>query len=90
MYTILPLLSITEAGYVSRRPTTDAMKSKDTPHSPSAEFLTPSDLRQRWKVSSMFLWRLRRDGKLKVTKFGSRGVRIAMGEIERIEREAQA
>jgi hypothetical protein len=38
----------------------------------------------------MFLWRLRRDKKLKITKFGSRGVRFAMAEIERIEREAQA
>ena len=53
-------------------------------------YLTPTELRQRWRVSAMFLWRLRRDGKLKITKFSSRGVRIAMSEIERIEREAQA
>jgi hypothetical protein len=66
------------------------MKTPDTPHAPAAGYLTPSELRQRWKVSAMFLWRLRRDGKLKITKFGSRGVRIAMSEIERIEREAQA
>jgi hypothetical protein len=66
------------------------MKTQQTPHPPAAEYLTPFELRQRWKVSGMFLWRLRRDGKLKITKFGSRGVRIAMSEIERIEREAQA
>jgi|GEM_PF-1400698 len=66
------------------------MKTQATPEAPAAGYLTPSELRHRWKVSAMFLWRLRRDGKLKVTKFGSRGVRIAMSEIERIEREAQA
>lgn len=37
----------------------------------------------------MFLWRLRRDGRIKVTKLGSRGVRYSLAEIERIEREAQ-
>ena len=66
------------------------MKTHATPLAPAAGYLTPSELRQRWKVSAMFLWRLRRDGKLRITKFGSRGVRIAMSEIERIEREAQA
>jgi predicted site-specific integrase-resolvase len=66
------------------------MKPTDTIPASTAGYLTPSELRQRWKVSGMFLWRLRRDGKLKITKFGSRGVRIAMSEIERIEREAQA
>jgi hypothetical protein len=66
------------------------MKTQATPHASAAGYLTPSELRQRWKVSGMFLWRLRRDGKLRITKFGSRGVRIAMSEIERIEREAQA
>lgn len=58
-----------------------------TSHSP---FLTPSDLRQRWKVSAMFLWRLRRDGRIKVIKIGSRGIRYSLAEVERIEREAQA
>lgn len=67
---------------------TDAMKS--TSHTNAPEYLTPSELRQRWKVSAMFLWRLRRDGRMKITKIGSRGVRIAMSEIERIERESQA
>ena len=69
---------------------TDAMKTQATPQAPAAGYLTPSELRQRWRVSAMFLWRLRRDKKLKITKFGSRGVRFAMAEIERIEREAQA
>jgi predicted site-specific integrase-resolvase len=66
------------------------MKTPDTLHEPTNGYLTPSELRKRWKVSGMFLWRLRRDGKLKITKFSSRGVRIAMSEIERIEREAEA
>lgn len=66
------------------------MKSTNTPQALTAGYLTPAELRQRWKVSAMFLWRLRRDGKLKITRIGSRGVRIAMSEIERIEREAQA
>jgi hypothetical protein len=66
------------------------MKTQATPQAPAAGYLTPSELRQRWRVSAMFLWRLRRDKKLKITKFGSRGVRFAMAEIERIEREAQA
>lgn len=66
------------------------MKTQATPQAPATGYLTPSELRQRWRVSAMFLWRLRRDGKLKITKFGSRGVRFAMAEIERIEREAQA
>jgi predicted site-specific integrase-resolvase len=55
----------------------------------TAHYLTVAELRQRWKVSAMFIWRLRRDGKLKVTKFGPRGVRVAISEIERIERESQ-
>jgi len=66
------------------------MKTQATPLAHAGGYLTPSELRQRWKVSSMFLWRLRRDGKLKITKFSSRGFRIAMSEIERIEREAEA
>jgi hypothetical protein len=64
------------------------MKTQATLQAPAVGYLTPSELRKRWKVSAMFLWRLRRDGKLKITKFGSRGVRIAMSEIERLERES--
>ena len=55
----------------------------------TAHYLTVAELRRRWKVSAMFIWRLRRDGKLKVTKFGPRGVRVAISEIESIERESQ-
>lgn len=66
------------------------MKTQAILQAPAVGYLTPSELRKRWKVSAMFLWRLRRDGKLKITKFGSRGVRIALSEIERLEREAQA
>ncbi len=53
-------------------------------------FLTPAELRARWKVSAMFLWRMRRDGKLRPYKFGVRGVRYSLAEVARIEQEAAA
>ncbi len=61
-----------------------------TPKTPT-EFLTTEGLRVRWQVSAMFLWRLRRSGKLHAFRFSnSRSVRYSLAEIERIEREAQA
>lgn len=67
--------------------TKHTMKSDVDPTVPTV-FLTIAELRKRWKVSAMFIWRLRRDGKLKMTKFGPRGVRLAISEIERFERES--
>lgn len=52
-----------------------------------AKLLTPAQLRKRWSVSSMTLWRMRRRGQLKVLKIGTQ-VRIPLTEIERVEREA--
>lgn len=55
-----------------------------------AVFLTATELRQRWKVSAMFLWRLRRKGTLPAYKLGERGVRFSLSDIERIEAQAVA
>ena len=60
--------------------------SDTNPHSP---FLTPADLAARWKVTPMTLRRWRKAGKIKVSFLG-RGVRFAMVDVERVEREAQA
>lgn len=54
---------------------------------PEKGFLTAAELRNRWRVSDMFLWRLRQKGKLTVYKLG-RNVRFAVTEIQRIETDA--
>ena len=51
------------------------------------EFLTAAQLRKRWQVSLMFLWRIRRKGTLNAYKIGN-GVRFALADVERIERDA--
>jgi excisionase family DNA binding protein len=51
------------------------------------EFLTPAELAARWKLTPMTLRRWRHAGKLKAHHIG-RGIRFALSEIERIEREA--
>ena len=53
-------------------------------------FLTAAQLRARWQVSGMFLWRHRRDGKLTAYKIGTRGVRFALAEVLQIEAQARA
>jgi len=58
------------------------------PNNPPA-FLTPAELAARWKITPMTLRRWRHAGKLKTHHIG-RGIRFAMAEIERIEREAIA
>lgn len=63
------------------------MKTTRDTHSPI--FLTPADLAARWKVTPMTLRRWRKAGKIKVSLLG-RGVRFALSEVERVEREAQA
>ena len=65
------------------------MKAKPTNESPTT-FLTAKELRQRWKVSGMFLFRIRRDGRLPVTRIGKRGVRFLMADVLKIEAEAAA
>lgn len=61
------------------------MKSTHHTAANRPEYVTPAELRQRWKVSAMFLWRKRRKGELTAYRFGERGVRFSMSEIERIE-----
>ncbi|MFC5455991.1 helix-turn-helix domain-containing protein [Prosthecobacter fluviatilis] len=60
-------------------------KDTNTP----AHFLTPADLAARWKITPMTLRRWRKAGKIKASMLG-RGVRFALPEVERFEREAQA
>ncbi len=62
-------------------------KHADTTTPPS--FLTPAELAARWAVTSMTLRRWRKAGKLKAHHLG-RGIRFAVAEIERFERESQA
>ncbi len=52
------------------------------------QFLTAADLRARWRVSGMFLWRMRNKGALNAYKIGARGVRFSLADIERIERQS--
>ncbi len=65
------------------------MKTNPTTSEPTT-FLTPAELRARWRVSGMFLWRLRRDGKLSIYRIGARGVRYALAEILQIEKQSAA
>ncbi len=53
-------------------------------------FLTAAELRARWKVSGMFLWRLRHRGKLTAYKIGTRGIRFAVADVLNIEAQARA
>lgn len=66
------------------------MKKLDTEIAIADAFLTAAELRARWKVSGMFLWRLRRDGGLTAYKIGTRGVRFAVAEVSQIEAQARA
>ncbi|MDB6135358.1 MAG: hypothetical protein JWM59_3601 [Verrucomicrobiales bacterium] len=65
------------------------MKPTDTAES-ITPFLTAKDLRERWKVSGMFLHRIRAAGRLPVYKIGKRGVRFALTDVVRIESESAA
>lgn len=62
----------------------------NTNFSEPAGFLTPAELRERWRVSAMFLWRFRRDGKLHFYRIGARGIRYSLAEIEQIEKQSVA
>jgi hypothetical protein len=54
------------------------------PTATKPSFLTPAALRERWAVSNMFLWRARRDGKLKSVKLGKH-VRYRVTDVEQYE-----
>lgn len=53
------------------------------------KFLTAAELRARWRVSGMFLWRMRSKGKLGAYIIGARGLRFLLAEIEQIEKDAK-
>lgn len=63
------------------------MKTTQNNSASLPDFFTPAELQARWKVSAMFLWRMRRDGKLKAYKLGA-GVRFAVADIVAIEESA--
>jgi predicted site-specific integrase-resolvase len=63
------------------------MKTPSDIQSPS--FFTPAELAAKWKITTVTLRRWRKAGKIKVCFLG-RGVRFAISEVERVEREAQA
>lgn len=50
-------------------------------------FLTPRQLAARFGVHTVTLRRWRAEGKITATRFG-RGIRFAISEIERLERES--
>lgn len=82
---------ITDNGSTASTETSPNMLAKATLHrgtTPPEVFLTAGDVRNRWRVSGMFIWRMRRAGKLTAYKIGDRGVRFLLADIERIEREA--
>ncbi len=56
----------------------------------ASTFLNTKELRQRWRVSGMFIWRMRRDGRLSVTRIGKRNVLYALADVLKIEAEAAA
>jgi hypothetical protein len=60
------------------------------PKETAAPFLTAAELRQRWKVSGMFLWRMRQQNRLPIYKIGSRGIRFALVDVVKIESESAA
>ena len=51
-------------------------------------FLTQQQLAKRWHFSTMTLWRMRRDGKLKAHIIGERAVRFAIEDVLRIENQS--
>lgn len=55
---------------------------------PESPFLTAAELQKRWRVSAMYLHRLRAAGRLSVMRIGKRAVRYAMADVLRIEAES--
>lgn len=60
-----------------------------SPHHSDSPLITAAQLRARWHVSQMYLWRMRRDGKLPALKLGKH-VRFRLADVEAFERQAQA
>ena len=85
----LPLASPSSVVSVESVTLYDVMNNNITTE-PAAPFLTAAELRQRWKVSGMFLWRMRQKNRLPIYKLGSRGVRFALADVLKIEAESIA
>jgi excisionase family DNA binding protein len=51
------------------------------------QYLTPQQLSRRWNIHPITLRRWRASGRIVATRFG-RGIRFALAEIERFERES--
>lgn len=60
------------------------MKPKPTQ---TALLLTPAQLRERWSVSEMFLWRARKAGRLAALKLGKH-TRYRLADVEAFEQQA--
>lgn len=58
-----------------------------TIHSSTPLFLSPQQLAARWGIHPITLRRWRSRGRITATRFG-RGIRFALTEVERIERES--
>jgi hypothetical protein len=70
-----------------------ANKSHQAPSQPAAStdaiLITPAQLRERWSVSEMWLWRARRAGRLAALKLGKH-TRYLLADVEAFERDSQA
>ena len=53
------------------------------------EYVKPTDLAKRLKVSPGAVYKWIREGKLRAVKFGDRAVRIPQSSIEAFERQAR-
>ena len=53
-------------------------------------FVTGAELQKRWKVSQMYLFRLRAAGRLSVMRIGKRAIRYSLEDVRRIEAESVA
>ena len=64
--------------------------NKNTGNTTASEtpFLTAAELQKRWRVSGMYLHRLRAAGRLSVMRIGQRAVRSTMAEVLKIEAES--
>ncbi len=59
-------------------------------HTVSPEFLTVTQLAERWQVSEATIYRLMASGELAKTKIGTKVVRFARAEVERFEVRGRA
>lgn len=48
-------------------------------------WITQQQLAARWDVSTMFLWRLRKDKKITAYKIGKRAVRYRLSDVVAVE-----